>query len=202
MQEDGSLKTVDFFAPFEARHLDENDADFASGGVTGLLNEYFGTESLPYLAIAVGKSGYVYLLNRDSLGGIAQGAGGSDKVIQRLGPRGGVWSRPGVWPGEGGYVYIPTSSGSAGGGHLDVYKYGNSAGQPTLSLAGSSEDDFGWGSGAPVITSNGTASGSALVWIVWSTDRSGSGGRAHRRFRVALTRYEGLCERRQLSFRL
>ncbi len=177
VQEDGSLKAVDFFAPVEASELDKNDADFASGGVTGLPDEFFGTPSLPHLAIADGKSGYVYLLNRDALGGIAQGPSGSDNVIQRLGPRGGVWSRPGIWPGEGGYVYIPTSTDSTGGGHLDVYKYGLSAsGQPNLSLAGSSEDVFGWGSGAPVITSNGTTPGSALVWIVWSADRTGSGG--------------------------
>jgi len=177
VQPDGSLKAVDFFAPFDAKNLDENDADFASGGVTGLPNEYFGTASLPHLAVADGKSGYVYLLNRDSLGGIAQGPSGSDNVIQRLGPRGGVWSRPGVWPGEGGYVYIPTSSGSTGGGHLDVYKYGLSGtGQPSLALAASSEDVFGWGSGAPIITSEGTTAGSALVWIVWSTNRTGAGG--------------------------
>ncbi len=177
VQPDGSLKPVDFFAPFDATSLDGYDADFASGGVTGLPSEYFGTGTYPHLAVADGKQGYVYLLNRDSLGGIAQGPGGSDNVIQRLGPRGGVWSRPGVWPGEGGYVYIPTSSGSSAGGNLDVYKYGlTGAGTPSLSLAGSSEDAFGWGSGAPVITSNGTESGSALVWIVWAANRTGIGG--------------------------
>lgn len=177
VQGDGSLKAVDFFAPFNAPTLDENDADFASGGITGLPAEYFGTPALPHLAVADGKQGYVYLLDRDSLGGVSQGPGGSDNVVQRLGPRGGVWSRPGVWPGDGGYVYIPTSSGSSGGGHLDVYKYGLSGeGLPSLSLAGSSEDVFGWGSGAPVITSEATTSGSALVWIVWSANRSGSGG--------------------------
>jgi Abnormal spindle-like microcephaly-assoc'd, ASPM-SPD-2-Hydin/PQQ-like domain len=177
VQANGSLKPVDFFAPFNAPTLDQHDADFASGGVTGLPSEYFGTATLPHLAVADGKQGYVYLLNRDSLGGIGQGPGGSDNVIQRLGPRGGVWSRPGVWPGEGGYVYIPTSSGSSGGGNLDVYRYGISgSGSPSLSLAGSSSDSFGWGSGAPVITSSGTASGSALVWIVWAANRTGSGG--------------------------
>ena len=177
VQPDGSLKAVDFFAPFDATSLDSYDADFASGGVTGLPNEYFGTPTFPHLAVADGKQGYVYLLNRDSLGGIAQGPAGSDNVIQRLGPRGGVWSRPGVWPGDGGYVYIPTSSGAPAGGNLDVYKYGVSGtGAPTLSLAGSSEDSFGWGSGAPIITSDGTTSGSALVWVVWSSARTGAGG--------------------------
>ena len=177
VQPDGSLKAVDFFAPFDAPSLDEYDADFASGGVTGLPEEYFGTPAIPHLAVAVGKEGYVYLLNRDSLGGMDQGPSGSDNVVQRLGPRGGVWSRPGVWPGDGGYVYIPTSSGASAGGNLDVYKYGLSGtGQPSLSLAASSEDSFGWGSGAPVITSEGTTSGSALVWVIWAANRTGSGG--------------------------
>ena len=36
VQADGSLKPTDFFAPFDAASLDTWDADFASGGVTGL----------------------------------------------------------------------------------------------------------------------------------------------------------------------
>jgi hypothetical protein len=180
VQSDDSLKAVDFFAPFDAASLDTWDADFASGGVTGLPNAYFGTPTTPHLAVAVGKDGYVYLLNRDSLGGIGQGPGGSDDVVQRIGPYGGVWSRPGVWPGEGGWVYIPTASGgesSAGSsGNLRVYQYGLSgAGTPALSLQATSSEPFGFSSSAPVITSNGTQPGSALVWIVWAPNGSGEG---------------------------
>jgi hypothetical protein len=180
VQSDGSLKAVDFFAPFDASSLDSWDADFASGGVTGLNEQFFGTPTVPHLAVAVGKSGYVYLLNRDNLGGIQQGPGTSDKVVQRIGPYGGVWSRPGVWPGDGGWVYIPTASGGTTGsgtsGFLRVYQYGTSGtGQPTLSLQATSSDSFGFSSGAPVITSSGTTSGSALVWMVWAPNGSGAG---------------------------
>ncbi len=180
VQSDGSLKPTDFFAPYDAASLDSWDADFASGGVTGLPEETFGTAAIPHLAVAVGKDGYVYLLNRDNLGGIGQGPSGSDKVVQRIGPYGGVWSRPGVWPGEGGWVYIPTASGgtSAAGtaGNLRVYSYGLSGtGAPSLSLQATSSEEFGFSSSAPVITSNGTASGSALVWIVWSPNAYGEG---------------------------
>ena len=161
VQPDGSLKAVDFFAPFDAASLDTWDADFASGGVTGLPEEYFGTPAIPHLAVAVGKDGYVYLLNRDHLGGIGQGPSGSDDVVQRIGPNGGVWSRPGVWPGEGGWVYIPTASGgtsaSGSSGNLYVYKYGVTAkGAPQLAQAGVSSEAFGFSSSAPVITSDGT----------------------------------------------
>ncbi len=180
VQPGGELKATDFFAPYDAATLASADADFASGGVTGLPSEFFGTASVPHLAVAVGKDGYVYLLNRDNLGGIGEGPGEGDKVVQRIGPNGGVWSRPGVWPGQGGWVYIPTASNgkSAGGssGKLDVYKYGVSGGgQPTLSMAGESSDAFGFGSGAPVITSSGTAAGSALVWTEWMPNGNGSG---------------------------
>ena len=138
VQPDGTLKATEFFAPYDAQQLDSNDADFGAGGITGLPEEYFGTLAVPRLAVAVGKEGNVYLLNRENLGGFQQGPSGSDEVVQRIGPRGGVWSRPGVWPGEGGWIYIPTSSGMEGGGSLDVYKYGvTGAGQPSLSLQGS-----------------------------------------------------------------
>ena len=180
VQPDGSLKATDFFAPFDAASLDTWDADFASGGVTGLPEAYFGTLAIPHLAVAVGKQGYVYLLNRDSLGGIAQGPSGADKVVQRIGPYGGVWSRPGVWPGDGGWVYIPTASGgtsaSGSSGNLRVYQYGLSgSGTPTLSLQGTSTDAFGFSSSAPVITSDGTTSGSALIWTVWAPNGAGTG---------------------------
>jgi hypothetical protein len=180
VQPGGSLKAVDFFAPYNATYLDTWDADFASGGVTGLPEEYFGTPAIPHLAVAVGKDGYVYLLNRDDLGGIGQGPSGSDAVVQRIGPYGGVWSRPGVWPGEGGWVYIPTASGGESGsgssGTFDVYQYGLSGtGMPTLSRQAHSAEAFGFSSSAPVITSNGTTPGSALVWLVWAPNGGGEG---------------------------
>jgi hypothetical protein len=180
VQADGTLRATDFFAPFDAFSLDSWDADFASGGVTGLPAPTFGTAALPHLAVAVGKQGYVYLLNRDDLGGSRQGPSGSDRVVQRIGPYGGVWSRPGVWPGDGGYVYIPTASGgttaAGSSGNLRVYKYGlDGAGKPALSLQATSTDAFGFSSSAPVITSDGATSGSALVWVVWTPGGSGVG---------------------------
>ncbi len=180
VQSDGTLKAADFFAPYDANELNTWDADFGSGGVTGLPNAYFGTPETPHLAVAVGKDGYVYLLNRDNLGGYGTGPSGQDNVVARIGPNGGVWSRPGVWPGEGGWVYIPTASAghSAGGssGNLDIYHYALSpSGKPKLSLEGESPEAFGFSSGPPVITSNGIEKGSALVWDVWAPNGGGEG---------------------------
>jgi hypothetical protein len=180
VQPDGSLKAVDFFSPYDASTLDQSDLDFGSGSPVALPDAYFGTAAIPHLAVEVGKEGYVYLLNRDNLGGVGEGPNGTDAVVGRYGPNGGVWSSPAVWPGDGGYVYIPTASGSVASsgsaGLMDAYQYGLSgAGTPTLNLVGRSSDAFGFGSSAPVVTSSGTTSGSALVWTVWSANGSGAG---------------------------
>lgn len=182
VQADGTLKAMDFFAPADAAHLDEYDADFASGGVTALRDDLFGTSKYPHVGVAVGKAGYVYLLNRDDLGGIQNGAGRGDDVIARVGPYGGVWSRPGVWPGDGGWIAIPTASPGGGenpdptgsAGFLKLYRYRvSSSGVPSLDAPVQSDDPFGFSSGAPVITSDGTTSGSAVLWIVWSPNGGG-----------------------------
>src|SRR5207244_10895965 len=106
VQPNRTLKPVNFSAPYTASQLDSKDLDFASSGLSGLNDQFFGTPSFKHLAVAAGKEGYVYLLNREDLGGFKQGLGGGDKVIQRIGPYGGVGSRPGEWRGRGGWVFI------------------------------------------------------------------------------------------------
>jgi iron transport multicopper oxidase len=106
------------------------------------------------------------------------GPNGSDAAVQRIGPYGGVWSRPAVWPGNGGWVYYPTASGgttSEGStGMLNVFQSGvDGKGKPTLSLVATAPDAFGFGSSAPVVTSDGTTDGTALVWVVWMPDGTG-----------------------------
>jgi hypothetical protein len=180
VQPDGSLKAVDFFSPYDTTSLDLDDLDFGSGAPVALPDQYFGTPSIPHLLMAVGKEGYVYLLNRDNLGGQGNGPSGSDAAVGRFGPNGGVWASPAVWPGNGGWIYVPTASASvsAGGssGFMDAYQYGlTGSGAPTLNLAGQSADAFGYGSSGAVVTSNGTTSGSAIMWTVWSPDATGVG---------------------------
>jgi hypothetical protein len=131
-----------------------------------------------------GKEGYVYLLDRDDLGGFATGFGGSDGALARLGPYGGVWSTPAVWPGDGGYVYIVHVTGvTSRSGYLRAYHFGvDATGNPELSMVAQSADAFGFGSGAPVVTSDGLDPSSALVWTVWQPNATGVGAqlRAYR----------------------
>ena len=170
VQPNATLQANDFFMPFNAKTaLDPADVDFGSGGPVALPAPFFGTPQFPHLMAVAGKEGFVYLLDRDNLGGVANGTGGADNVVSRVGPNGGVWSKPSVWPGDGGYIYLVTNSGPLFAYHYSV----DGTGRPTLAVAGRSTDNFGYTSGAPVVTSNGTASGTGLVWLLWS---SGSGG--------------------------
>ncbi|MBJ7329698.1 MAG: choice-of-anchor D domain-containing protein [Solirubrobacteraceae bacterium] len=171
---DGRLSARDFFTPYDAPLLDPQDVDFGSGGPVALPDDHFGTPAHPHLMVAVGKQGIVYLLDRDDLGGVRTGVGRGNRVLQEAGPIGGVWSRPAVWPGDGGWVWVNTASGGGivGGGsegRLEVLGYGvDPSGNPLLSAEGASTDQFSLDSGTPVVTSDGTRAGSGLLWVVWA----------------------------------
>ena len=53
---------------------------------------------------------------------------------------------------------------------------GSDPARPVLREVGNSATRFGYSSGSPVVTSNGTDPASAIVWEVYATDRSGANG--------------------------
>ncbi|MFF4652793.1 choice-of-anchor D domain-containing protein [Streptomyces sp. NPDC001380] len=165
----GGLAAGDFFSPADAPVLDQRDTDLGSGGPVG-LPDGFGTPAHPRLMVQQGKDGRVFLLDRDRLGGRAQGSGGTDAVVGVTGPLKGQWGHPAVWGGGGGYVYLVGN-----GGPLTALRRGTTgAGDPALTAVGTSQDTFPYTSGSPVVTSDGSDPGSALVWVVWSGGPSGA----------------------------
>ncbi|HVZ75021.1 MAG TPA: choice-of-anchor D domain-containing protein [Polyangia bacterium] len=177
--DDGSLSATDFFSPGESTALNQGDVDLGSGAPMGLPST-FGTKTHPNLLVEIGKSGFIYLMDRDDLGGFKSAADGSDRVLQRLGPYGGVWGKPSVWPGDGGYLYDPVVNGCNDstnmGGCLRAFKIAATAdGTPTLASVAASKDGFGYGSSAVVVTSDGTKAGSALLWSTWLNTWDGMG---------------------------
>ncbi|WP_375490969.1 choice-of-anchor D domain-containing protein [uncultured Jatrophihabitans sp.] len=168
---DGNLTAKDFFSPVNNSNLDREDADLGSGGPMAIPDGY-GTSAHPHLLVEVGKDGRVFLLDRDNLGGVGQGAGGTDGALQVAGPYNGVWGHPAFWGGDGGYVYTITN-----GGPLLAFKTGVAGnGLPALTKVGSSTANWGYTSGSPVVTSTGTTSGSSLIWAIYSSGSNGSGG--------------------------
>ncbi|MFC4036634.1 choice-of-anchor D domain-containing protein [Streptomyces polygonati] len=168
----GSLSARDFFSPSNNSKLDQDDTDLGSGGPMA-LPAGFGTTAHPHLLAQTGKDGRVFLLDRDNLGGSTQGPGGSDASVgPPAGPYNGVWGHPAFWGGDGGYMYQVENQG-----FLRAFKYGvNGSGLPVLSSAGTSASTFGYTSGSPVVTSTGTTSGSAIVWVVYADGSTGANG--------------------------
>jgi hypothetical protein len=170
---DGTISAKDFFSPANAAQLDRNDQDLGSGGPVALPAPYFGTATTPNLMVQIGKDGRLFLLDRDHLGGKNQKAGGGDDVLRVVGPYLGVWGHPAAYGGEGGHVYVVQNSGS-----MLAFKYGvDGSNRPTLSLTGNSSESFGYSSGSPIVTSDGTTPGTAVVWVTNVDGPSGANGR-------------------------
>ena len=170
----GRITPTQFFAPSNAANLDANDEDLGAGGPMALPTTDFGTKKHPHLLVQVGKDGRIFLVDADDMGGFEQGANHGNAVLQTLGPFGGVWGHPAAYGGQGGWVYVLES----GGGVLRALSYGlNGSGVPKLSSSGTSAAHFGYTSGSPLVTSDGTTAGKALVWVVDSNGGTGSGGR-------------------------
>jgi HYDIN/CFA65/VesB family protein len=167
-----AIKAVDFFSPANAPSLDAADTDFGSGGSVALP---FGTSSYPDVLAAPSKDGRIWLLNRDALGGREQGPGKTDNVLSVIKSAGGDWGHPAVFAGSGS---TPLTSGNAStandflfyvgkDAHMQVFRFGvNSSGKPNLSNVANSTLTYGYTSGSPVVTSNGSDPTTAVVWAV------------------------------------
>ncbi len=97
----GRATVVSNYTPFDVKARDIVDADTASTGVT-VLPTFPGT-AVPNEAVAADKSGRIYLLNTNNLGGFT--AGGPDQVLQEFtaNPNGLIYSTPVYF---NGLVYI------------------------------------------------------------------------------------------------
>jgi hypothetical protein len=183
VQPGGRLVARDFFSPGDAPALDAADTDFGSGGPVGLP---FGSKAFPRLLVQAGKDGRVFLLDRDGLGGRMRGPGGRDAYVSKTGPFGGQWGHPAVFGDtttvtashsrrSADYVYYVGMNDYLRALKLRVSK----AGRPRLADVANTTVRFSFGSGSPVVTSGGTGSRSAVVWVVRTArpaDGSGSRG--------------------------
>lgn len=175
----GGLTAKDFFSPRNAPALDAANTDFGSGGPTGLP---FGTRAHPHLMVQAGKDGRLFVLDRDHLGGRDQGRGGQNAHVAKAGPFGGQWGHPAAF----GTTTVLTA-GNSGKSRDYLYYVGNhdflrvlrmrvnARGQAQVSDAANSTQRFGFSSGSPVVTSNGTKTSSAVVWVVKSAGAAGAG---------------------------
>lgn len=181
VQPDGSLVAKSFFSPANAAVLDAGDGDLGSGGPVGLP---FGTAALAHLLVQGGKKDGLFVLNRDGLGGREQGAGGTDAVVSNADPTlAGEWGHPAAFadtpvltPGNvaasNDYVYYAGDSDSLR--YFKVALGGAGGVTPELTDVANSASIFHFGSGSPVVTSNGTDAATAVVWVTNVLDKAGA----------------------------
>jgi hypothetical protein len=136
----------------------QQDADLGSGGVM-LLPDQPG--AYPHIAVAGGKTGVTYLLNRDDLGGYTPG--GPDRVLFELRTNGGLWGGPAYYVGADGNPYIVVC-----GGNDPVMAYRlQTVPSVSLALASAARSRIGSGSGTiPLVSSDGARHGTAIVWAL------------------------------------
>jgi outer membrane protein assembly factor BamB len=157
----GAAAATDFFSPYNRQELDEHDRDLGSSAPTALPSQYFGTKAVPDLMLVAGKERRIFVLDRDHLGGQGQGPGGANNILEEIVNAHPVVGSMAVWPGEGGFVFIP-GIGETGG--LEILEYSPEGEQPKFNLIHQTSDPLTWGSGSPIVTSEGTTPGSAIVW--------------------------------------
>jgi hypothetical protein len=103
---------IDLFTPDNEVSLDQGDVDFGSGGVLVLPDQ---PGAIPHLAVAAGKTGTMYLMNEDKLGGFTTN---KNNVL-------GSYSVGGCWCGESYFVDPSDGLGrvvSSGGGAVGVWR--------------------------------------------------------------------------------
>jgi MBG domain (YGX type)/Legume lectin domain len=152
----------DFFTPYQFQSLNNNDADLGSGG-TMLLPDSVGSAQHPHLMVETGKSGIIYLIDRDDMGKIPSPGTGPDDVVQTVtAGQAGVWGSPSYLPinantgiiyyhGTGDYLkgyYITNGHIEDGSlpGDLPILKGKNGSGfpgtQPVISADGTVDPDI------------------------------------------------------------
>jgi hypothetical protein len=155
------LALADYFRPYNQATLDANGEFLGSGGVL-LLPDSAGSTGHPHLMVASGKSGNVYLVDRDNLGHF--NSAGDSLVAQELpGVLSPCYSSPAFFYNRLYYQGINSD--------LLMYVVTNGV----MSQTSYSATTFTYPGATPVVSADGT--NNAVVWVL-QTDRYASGGPA------------------------
>ncbi|HTU43550.1 MAG TPA: hypothetical protein VMF91_00710 [Bryobacteraceae bacterium] len=162
MQSDLSAVT-DLFTPNNVFTLDQGDLDFGSGGVMVLPDQ---PAPFPHLAVAAGKDGRNFIMNRDSMGGYQ-----TPDVPNNV-PISGCWCGPSYFQGSDGVGRVVTS----GGTNVETWKVDNTGAKPNLDLEATGPSIpagilLSTGGGQrpgffTSISSNGTLPNSSIIWAI------------------------------------
>ncbi len=154
---DLAKKSVNTFTPSNYQQLNNGDTDFGSGGA--MLIPPVNGQAAPPLLVAMGKASTLYLLNSTDLGGL-EGHNGNH-WLQKFNVGGGCWCGAAYYGGaSGGIVYYQADNDA-----LRAFSVDTSA-SPKLTQIAAGTSSAGYGGSFPVISSNGSTPGTAVVWLI------------------------------------
>ncbi len=160
INEDGTLNVVDFFMPWEKPQLDGADKDLGTTPLE-ILPSQFSCGDVKRIGVVTGKSGKTYWLNLDDMGGYRNGPDGLDRVLQVYQNENSVYAGAGVYPLEGGYIYINVIQYPS-----HVFKFQCTEGVPSFTKVADSPDKNAYilGVGHGTVTSLNNQPGTGLLW--------------------------------------
>ena len=155
-----SVSLVDYFTPYNQGSLDGGDTDLGSGGPLLLPDQSGG---ITHELVQVGKSGTIYVLNRDqftagNLHYCKTCTSINTQIAQEIqGAVGGLWNMPAYWNNS---VYFVGA-----GDTLKSFSLIN--GEFPTSASASTGTSIGYPGATPSISSNGNSNG--IVWLIQSS---------------------------------
>jgi hypothetical protein len=153
---------ADDFTPLNQSTLDTSDQDQGSGGTLLVPNSASGGQ---HLIVQVGKTGRVYILNQENLGGYHPSNTSDPQQKTATRP---VWGMPAYW---NGHVYF-----WAAADFLRAFSFVNGV-ISSASVSHSAEFSNFPGS-TPVVTANGNTNGTGIVWNILSANFDSRGNEA------------------------
>jgi hypothetical protein len=156
-----NLKIQQYFTPSAQEYNNATNNDFGAGGAAVLADLPEGSP-ITHLAIAGGKDGHLFVVNRDSLGGFGDAKAWQQISIGTEGDMnedtpGVIFSVPVLW---NNYLYIAGARGPLKAFRIDPttarFSLASTATVPTKG--------FGYPGSTPALSSQGTANG--IVWIL------------------------------------
>jgi hypothetical protein len=151
------LPVLTFFAPHDEASLSAVDLDQGSGGVL-LLPTSAGGLAHPQLLVQTGKTGRIYLLDRNNLGGFTPTDGGAVQILPDGTINGGSYDTPAFfYNGSQQLIYYM--------GQADALKsFEIASGQIMPKPFAQTNQVFGFPGANPMISANGTSNG--IVWVL------------------------------------
>ena len=150
----GTFPILDYFTPYNQAFLSSTDTDLGAGGVMLFPDQPAGAAH-QHLAIAGGKQGTLYVVDRDNMGHF--NASGDTQIVQSL-PSivGGMFATPAFWNNT---LYVGGVNDA-----LQAFSFDGNSGLLSTSPVSSSPETFHYPGTTPSVSADGTTGG--LVWAL------------------------------------